>query len=65
MINYQRVVRVFEGELMSLIPKRAKSSGQPSRGMILKLRVNGEVITLEDTVSKVIDDLAEQAEDND
>ncbi|MDB4306075.1 hypothetical protein N9980_00755 [bacterium] len=63
-IDYNRVVRAFDGKLVSLTPRRAKRTGEPSSGMVLKLRTeDGDVITLDDNVSKVIDDLAEQVEE--
>lgn len=61
-IDYMRVVRVFDGELVSLSPRRAKSEGEPSPGMVLKIRVKGKEITLDDNVSGVIDDLAAKVE---
>ena len=63
MIDYNRVVQAFGGKLVSLTPRRAKSAEEESPGMVLKIKLDdedgdGEVIALEDAVSKVIDDLA-------
>ncbi len=66
MINYQRVLAAVNGELVSLTPRRAKEAGEDSPGMVLKFKAeDGEVIALDDRISKVIDDLAEQVEDED
>ena len=62
-IDYMRVVRAMGGELISLSPKRAKEAGGQSPGMVLRVRIGGETFDLEDTLSKIIDDLAEQVGD--
>ena len=62
-IDYMRVVRVMGGELVSLTAKRAKEAGGKSPGMVLCVSVGNEVFNLEDTMSKIIDDLAEQIGD--
>lgn len=64
-VNYQRVAEALGGSIEMLAPKRAKTTGGASPGMIFKVNVNGDVLIIEDYVAKVIDDLAEQVEDDD